>query len=442
MAAAASVVTLAPGVHAQRESTAMDQNLDRERAPGPLTNTQRAAPVSRSASAAEDADDEEPPARAAASDRDPTLPPVRPFHVAQNAAWVEPIFPVVGLIPGVNYYNTNIGYSHSLTRGLDLNVQAGIGSIGQYTGSSTRFPTGGLSVGLTIFLTGSEPMNGLFIAPKIAFSAGYDGRLSVPTNYLGAGIDIGFQYAVGGFFIAPVLGVEMDAAFPGTASFPGAPTNNPYYATRINLAGFRIGWTFDGQRGSIGEHTRAVRLYGHEAHGFDPARDHRPRSIAFWTWPAWMAIGPLFNRYNVGLGATVALADRIHVVVEGTYEWGAMRNTATFGQANYSRFDAAIGVALVLYPTGGGLGGLFLQPKLYGNALVPGSFGGFAPSFGGGVGLDIGWAFVFGPIYVAPVFGFRLGATAVSSPGVFNAQQPTGFTPDLNFTIMRMGLAF
>ncbi|MEI8259312.1 MAG: hypothetical protein WCJ30_26895, partial [Deltaproteobacteria bacterium] len=218
----------------------------------------------------------------------------------------------------------------------------------------------------------------------------------------------------------------------------GAPTS---YASRLNLAGIRIGWTFDGARGSAGERERATRVYSHEQHGFDAARDRQTRSVAIWTWPAWMAIGPLFNRYNVGLGVTARIADRIQIVVEGTYEWGAMQNRVSFAQANYSRVDGAIGVAFMLW-SGGGLSGLFLQPKLYGNVFVPGAVGGFVPAFAGGFGLDIGYAFQAGPLYIAPVFGVRLGATAVASPGALASQQPTGFTPDLNFTILRMGAAF
>lgn len=356
-----------------------------------------------------------------------------PYRMPQNAAWVEPVFPIVGLF--TRSLDTNIGYSRSLSRGLDLNLQAGIGIVDQY---GSQYPTGGVSLGLTVFLTGSEPMNGLFVSPRVRFDAGLDTRRGGPADFLGAGIDVGYQYAVGGFFFAPVFGLGWDAVFP-VGAFSSA--NPPYYATRLDLAGFRIGWTFDGARGSSGERGRGIRVYSHEAHGFDIARDHRPRTIAVWTWPAWMAIGPLFNRYNVGLGVTARVDERVQFVVEGTYEWGAMPNSVTFRQANYERIDGAIGVAFMLW-SGGGLTGVFLEPELYGNLFLPGAVGGFVPAFAGGFGLDLGYAFQAGPIYIAPVVGVRLGATAVASPGALSSQQPTGFTPDVNFTILRMGVGF
>jgi hypothetical protein len=356
----------------------------------------------------------------------------QPFHRYQaprNAGWVEPVWPIVGLVSG--YYQTNFGYSHSLSRGLDLNASFGFGSYNHWSG---RHTTGGASVGLTVFVTGREAMNGLFFAPKLAFSVLYDSRTSGDAVYFGPGLDIGYQFTYGGFFIAPVVGVEWDAVFPLTTSNPIA------YATRINLAGFRIGWTFDGAVGSRGERQRALRLASHRDRGFDLARDHRPRTVAFWTTPVWMAIGPFFNRYNVDLGATVAIVDRLQLVIEGAWEWGALQNGVTFQQANYSRADVAIGTAIMLVRTGG-LTGLFLQPKLYADVWIPGAVGGLAPAFGGGFGLDIGWAFQAGPLYIAPVIGFRLGGLAVAQPGVSERQQPTGFAPEFNAQVMRLGFA-
>ncbi len=401
--------------------------LDDERPPG-TPRSQRA--VTRP----DPDDDEDAPSRTAPRNADaPAAEVIRPFQPPRNAAWIEPVFPIIGLFSAT--FITNVGISHSLSRGLDLVVQGGGGAQSQY-GSS--YAMGGLSIGLTVFLTGTEPMNGLFLSPKVSFNAAYDPRNGRPTDYFGAGIDLGFQYAVGGFYFAPVLGVGWDVGLPqgGTGT-----TNTPFYATRLNLAGFRIGWTFDGARGSEGERARALRMYAHESHGLDAASDRRPRSVAVWTWPLWMAIGPLFNRYNVGLGVTARVEDRIQIVVEGSYEWGALTNGVTNLQANYSRVDGAVGVAFMLYSSGG-LGGLFLEPKIYGNLFVPGVVGGFVPAFAGGFGLDIGYAFTAGPFYIAPVFGVRLGATAVASPGTLNRQQPSGFTPDVNFTLLRMGVGF
>jgi hypothetical protein len=352
------------------------------------------------------------------------------YQEPHNAGWFEPVWPIIGIFSG--YYQTNFGYSHSLSRGLDVNVSFGVGSYNHWPG---RHGTGGASVGLTLFLTGREAMNGLFIAPKIAFSVLYDSRTNGDAVFFGPGLDIGYQFTWGGFFLAPVVGVEWDAGFP-------LAMNNPiFYASRINLAGFRMGWTFDGATGSPGERSRELRLASHRDRGLDFARDHRPRAVAFWTTPVWMAIGPFFNRYNVELGATVSLVDRLQLVIEGTWEWGSVRNGVTFQQADYSRGDVAIGTAIMLVRTGG-LTGLFLEPKLYGNVWVPGSIGGLAPAFGAGFGLDIGWAFQAGPLYIAPVLGFRLGAVAIAQPGVISRQQPSGFWPEFNAQIVRMGFAF
>ncbi|MEI8259550.1 MAG: hypothetical protein WCJ30_28115, partial [Deltaproteobacteria bacterium] len=145
---------------------------------------------------APDPDDDPPPG---AAPREVT----RPFHAPQNAMWVEPVYTIAGAFTGSVV--TGVGFSHSLSRGLDLVVQGGAGSMNQY---GTRYAVGGLSLGLTLFLTGTEPMNGLFVSPKVSFSAG------IGADYLGAGVDIGYQYAVGGFFFAPVIGIGWDAVFP------------------------------------------------------------------------------------------------------------------------------------------------------------------------------------------------------------------------------------
>ena len=372
---------------------------------------------------------EEEPTRATATAVSPAdQGPVRAYQSPRNAGWFEPVWPVVGAF--TRYYNTNIGYSRSLSRGLDFNATVGVGFYDQY---GTIRPTGGLSLGLTVFVTGHEPMNGLFFAPKIAFSSLLDNRFGGNSTYFGPGLDVGYQYTHGGFFIASVIGVEWNVGFNASTS--------PFYATRINLAALRIGWTFDGASGSPGERRRTLRLASHEPRGFDLANDRRPRSVALWTVPVWMAIGPLFNRYNVGFGATVAVAERLQLVIEGSYEWGAISNNVTGRAANYGRVDAAVGAAIVLVPTGG-LTGLFVQPKFYGSVWIPGAFGGLAPAVGAGFGLDIGYTFTAGPLYIAPVFGVRLGGIALSQPGVLAQQQPSGFYPELNFTVMRMGLAF
>lgn len=349
--------------------------------------------------------------------------------VVRHAIWTQPVLPVFGLL--ANWYNLNVGYSHSLSRGMDLVLEGGIGYLDRSSSSGSGVVTAGASAGLALLLTGSRPLNGLYVLPKLQFGhiplASISSTSGSSAFTIGLGLDLGYQLTFGNFYLSPLLGLGYNflVLTSGTA-------DRVAFAPGFNLALVRIGYAWGASDTSNENRHRP---------GLDWARDRRPRHVAVWILPAWLAIGPLLGRYNFGGGINVPLTDRVSAVIELGTEWGSENNVnMSFGRTNYTSFQSALGIAFALTGTNG-LNGLFLQPKLQVATFYPAnSTGGLSPALTFSAGADIGYHITVGPVYFAPVIGIGVECTALASPDA-NPTQRNGVRSFPNFTLLRMGIA-
>jgi hypothetical protein len=210
---------------------------------------------------------------------------------------------------------------------------------------------------------------------------------------------------------------------------PNGTTNPPIFGTGYNIASLRLGVVIDQPR--MPEHVGRS--------GFDLARDQRLRShIAFWVLPFWWAIGPLFVRSDVSLGATIPFHPRKQAVLEAGAEFGNRTSPNSGTRFNHTMLHASMGVAF-LFANRGPLRGFFIEPKVYASDYVPDSRGDIAGEITAGLELDIGYQYTAGPLYLAPVIGLGAGYTTVL--GGTPAQQ-SHVVPLYNLSVLRIGVAF
>ncbi|OJT26174.1 hypothetical protein BO221_10170 [Archangium sp. Cb G35] len=129
------------------------------------------------------------------------------------------------------------------------------------------------------------------------------------------------------------------------------------------------------------------------------------------------------SAFYLPLGANLPLGEdsNTSLGVELTVTTGSMRATSEYGGGgsravpNYWRVLAAAGPVLPLARSSRPLSGPFLQPKLITNVSYEPAYGYDDDDHAGGaslelqLGLDVGWQFTVGNVYLAPVLGVSMG---------------------------------
>ncbi len=194
-----------------------------------------------------------------------------------------------------------------------------------------------------------------------------------------------------------------------------------------------------------------------------------PRRV-FWVEPlgtAVLGLGLLeSSAFYLPLGANLPLGESsTSLGVELTLTMGSMRASTHQGGTQsippYARVLAAAGPVFSL--SGRPLSGFFLQPKLITHySYEPAYFFGDFEHAGGSslelrLGLDVGWQFLVGNLYFAPVFGLSAGygfnmpkagedlePSRVLPPGFVGYGRTRRSAPvlGLNLNLLRVGATF
>ncbi|MHB8874436.1 MAG: hypothetical protein ACYC8T_12180 [Myxococcaceae bacterium] len=175
-------------------------------------------------------------------------------------------------------------------------------------------------------------------------------------------------------------------------------------------------------------------------------------AFSIWIQPlgtaVFLASAPDFQSLYLSGGAAVSLTPRLDVVAEAAY--------ARFGGCLSGGALGAFGIAYRPYGEAP-MRGLFIQSKVLiesyyyttppssdSRAPCPGPKTTLYPGRGMGVGLDVGYGFVWKHLYVAPIFGLTmaLGGT-IGTLGMFRDGgffNPVG--PGVNLNLFRAGAVF
>ncbi len=158
--------------------------------------------------------------------------PDAPRHLA---VWTQPFLTLVGAINAATdryaqdaYAHANLGIDVAITRAVAFSTSLAL-SVPTAHGSGWGFAHVG---GVSIFLTGDRPLNGLFISPHWHVELSSLGSRSGGGIVFGPGFDVGFQATLGAFFIAPVFGITLGLSAPFSIG----------YAPIVNLNLLRIGF--------------------------------------------------------------------------------------------------------------------------------------------------------------------------------------------------------
>jgi hypothetical protein len=188
---------------------------------------------------------------------------------------------------------------------------------------------------------------------------------------------------------------------------------------------------------------------------------------ALWVQPAGLAMGHfLGDMLYVPLGANLPLSDATSLGIEVTLVTGDMRDRYDEREdTRGTRFYRLVAAAGPLFsPSGRGLSGFFVQPKLITMASYEPDYAYDMTRHQGGtsaelqLGLDVGWQFSAGNWYFAPVLGASAGycfncteeregayqISHVTPPSFYGYSMTRGTRPVLGFNLnlLRVGAAF
>lgn len=199
-----------------------------------------------------------------------------------------------------------------------------------------------------------------------------------------------------------------------------------------------------------------------------PSAPEEARRYAVWLQPVGTAAFGLATNVRflyLPIGANLPLTEKVGLGLELTYVSGPMSPDGTFFNDSTGTFWRVLASAgPVLSPGGKHLAGFFLQPKLLANVAHETDYASSSTPHQGGtsvalqVGLDIGWHYTVGPLYLAPVLGasFGYGFNHSVSPGAplqplrllspnfgaYSPQRGSGPSFSINVNLLRMGLTF
>ena len=368
------------------------------------------------------------------------------YRPARVALWTAPAPMLFGLF--AQLYSVTIGANISLARGLDLVVRGGLGIYQPRNAPAPYFAVGGGSVGLSIFLTGTERMNGVFVTPRVGLSYGYDGSSQLTAPIVLWGLEAGYQIARDGVFVALLLGVSNGFRFNDLSIPTNAGRQSLEYQSVFDIEILRLGFTL-GDAGRRNDRQAALPGLRTADQGWDPVRDRAGRAGALWLNPLSMLMGPVVGAYySVSGGAMLAMNRWMAAVVEGSYSRsrfpGPPGSAGPPAVGNHADFDLGLGVAF-FFSSRRPLNGGFVQPIIHGRYTTGSPQGSVNDAFAFGIGADVGYSITVGPVYIAPVIGFGYDFVEPMARGgaaVSTIAQERGVVPQLHLAIVRLGWAF
>lgn len=208
-----------------------------------------------------------------------TAAPAQSPESRQHLVWLEPASTLVGLAvglddPGQTPYSQRTavrllalsgGYARALTGGRALSLQAFVADHRQGCGvpeACDGFTSVRASVGLAQSF-GGAPHRGFFLEPRLIFGyvrehGGFSDPDLGPQRYhpgfngysAQAGLDVGYQWQLGRFYVAPMLGLAVGASynvggiepFITSNTYVSAPDDRVQLALGLNLHLLRVGW--------------------------------------------------------------------------------------------------------------------------------------------------------------------------------------------------------
>lgn len=190
-----------------------------------------------------------------AVDEEPTTAVfLAPLTIVSGAAFApaSQSHPIVYVSGGANFTANELEWSIDLAvMQRDPKVGAlAVGPPGPPSIERLGFVGGWLALG-PMFHTNARALHGFFLNPRMTVGVFFAGRDAMILNAL-VGADVGYQFTLGRFYFAFVLGASVGVGWGdndiwsgpmlGTNSSLFAPTLGP--ALGLNLQVFRIGYTF------------------------------------------------------------------------------------------------------------------------------------------------------------------------------------------------------
>lgn len=195
-----------------------------------------------------------------------------------HLVWLEPASTVAGLVvnlddPGPSYdalvtesrfLALSGGYARALTGGRSISYEAFVADYRQGCGLPEGCGNGTTIVRASVGLLhsfGGAAHRGFFLQPKFILGytreqteKGEDGRIYPGVNGYSAqaGLDVGYQWQLGHFYVAPMLGLAVGASYNIESIEPfitgntsvSAPDDKVQLAMGLNLHLLRMGWAF------------------------------------------------------------------------------------------------------------------------------------------------------------------------------------------------------
>jgi len=189
--------------------------------------------------------------------------------------------------------------------------------------------------------------------------------------------------------------------------------------------------------------------------GLEAESSATSRHAAVWVEPLGTALLTIDGMFYLPLGASVPLSDRADLVVE--LSGLGHKGTQCQEESCTDYWGGYVAVGATFHTGSQRLSGFFFQPKLifalFDESASPGPAAPmehFPTHREYNVGLDIGYQWVLGPVYIAPVVGLWVGYGQNVQSVLFldhlwhypTAQRPSGFIGGMNVNLLRIGAVF